>query len=73
MFGSGSPANGNGAAVALLLDARLASVYPLSQLFIDSAAVEEADFERDKLLGNGKFGVAWCVLAARSLPTGANR
>lgn len=71
MFGSGSPANG--AAVALLLDARLASVYPLSQLFIDSAAVEEADFERDKLLGNGKFGVAWCVLAARSLPTGANR
>ena len=50
--------------VALLLDARLASVYPVSQLFIDSAAVAEADFVRDKHLGNGKFGVAWCVASS---------
>ena len=58
---NGADANGDTGCVALLLDARLASVYPLSQLFVNSAAVGEADFVRDKLLGNGKFGVAWCV------------
>ena len=65
MFGlaNGAIANGDSGGVALLLDARLASVYPLSQMFVDSAAVGEADFVRDKLLGNGKFGVAWCVAA----------
>ena len=65
MFGlaNGANANGDSGGVALLLDARLASVYPLSQMFVDSAAVGEADFVRDKLLGNGKFGVAWCVAA----------
>ena len=68
----GANANGDSGGVALLLDARLASVYPLSQMFVDSAAVGEADFVRDKLLGNGKFGVAWCV-RRRYFPTGARR